>query len=1411
MAVENPPLNRIYVLGYSANDRDYPIVSLNADPRVAGYKVPEDLSICPDKRYPNHLFTGAQPISGDERVRHVWEILPSPYVPFTRYDDDLGPVQGRRRSVKNEGQVASREADKQVTYDSREGSAIVYTELEESWSIDTDEDGNSLFPIRDRDFYDPSRGPIQERRQLFVPTGEEVGSLENLNGVITQTSYEPYNDFLSVKIVQTYKVDGPQLVGNATNNEGQLVTITTQRKAAENYTAPEPTAIKTVEVSREDAATVVERLVDTPEVFTGKLFAKEANDPAPAKFRVAAPATTEEETVEGEAEEPQLESGDISKSEQQITKFLKRIRSTFRSIVDLPKTLTQRATNNEGQTVTVTQTLQSGDTEEEPTATKTIESESLGDGTYVVTTTEVPQIFEAKRLQKRKEDLIPSKFSIFSPEKTEEMVVEGQAEDPELSGNSILKSEQQVTKFVKRVVDVQKLNPFRILSINLVSFGSGYTSAPTIGIVPVDKGSGATAVAVMNSGTVKEIVVTNGGSGYNKGATVTISGGAPTGEEEEFEAAVAEAVAGSAEIVEEFLTPQGQKARRILTLVPQDDTTIHFDANNPLLVEASVERVGMEELFVNKSFVPNLEGFPSITASAPDNIPAKFKRESGELVVVCESAGRITKPVANARMGLVESAEQQIAANKKRSTGRLVGKYSGSIISFEIRDNGQDYSDQTILIVSGKNGAGSGALLKPIIVEGVIVNAEIVNGGFGYFDEVTISAVDYDGNGSGFSIEKIEIDRPDSRDEESDPIDLVSKITTPEKQIATITETLRDSQLEDVAEDGQIIETEENLEKPDALTDYRSENLGGGKYLITKTVVPEVFGERLIGFEKEDVTPQKFRSEFPIEIEEFNSEGEVGTLPSDDTGGTEEGGGEQQQEGEAEPPPEENALTLGENDLSVTERQINKFVKRVTKRKRIINADTKEAEGQLVYVSDLNGGTANIIEKFGTELEIEPSFGTISAEKEYLGDGKYLTREVKLDEFATLSGQNYDDTLDVPIPFTREIIESGESGSTSTVITGKDADGKTINLSDLIEKEMKDDPSLSFEAAKALAIENNGINPNSVKEKDEWEAAEIEPRNSLHSVKTKFDKLPLLEKFENFYIRTGDIQNISLPDTLTGIKIKIVNDQAGGNDTAQGIGNSSSASASIELNSVAYIDAVIENGYSGPAKASRYIFFLPRDPVESCSYEAILAKINGFESGQGNQSGGETVVGTEGGGGESGGGAAPDEAEEGVLSWPVVRPRQEKVEIFTTSEQKSARLAASLPNNISKSLSGSKRFNRFLLNIPPTLHGEIEWSLSDITGPASVSTSVGVSGSNVSASTDLNIDQTLQEFEGVTKSTTPEFFPIGKFLYAISTSPYRYGYLRVEAIVVEVTKEMVASTALEEEQGGGETEGGGGI
>jgi hypothetical protein len=336
MATEYPPLGKSYVLSYSNDDKNFPIIAIKKDPRVDNYRRPDDLSPHPDpSRYPNHRFTSTQPTNTDERVIWIYEILPAPYVPFTRYDDDLGPVQGRRRFVANSGQEATLERDRRVTFEAREGSAIVSTEIEETWDAgSTDPDLESPFPIKDRDFYDPSRGPVQERRQLVSTTGDEVASLENNNGVITQISYEAYNEYLSFKVVQTYSVNGPQLVGFATNNQGQLTTVTTQRKGADNYDAPQPTALKTVEAVSEDAESIVERIVETPNVFPETALSSEIADPLPNKFRSVIPAQSEAQLIEGTVTQPNLAKNEISSSEQQVTEFVKRVSKTKRGIVN---------------------------------------------------------------------------------------------------------------------------------------------------------------------------------------------------------------------------------------------------------------------------------------------------------------------------------------------------------------------------------------------------------------------------------------------------------------------------------------------------------------------------------------------------------------------------------------------------------------------------------------------------------------------------------------------------------------------------------------------------------------------------------------------------------------------------------------------------------------------------------------------------------------------------------------------------------------------------------------------------------------------------------------------------------------------------------------------------------------------
>ena len=194
----------------------------------------------------------------------------------------------------------------------------------------------------------------------------------------------------------------------------------------------------------------VVRKVQVPELFTAETFAAERPDVVPEKFRVAIPTTTTEERVEGTAEEPTLDIGDLTATEQQENKFVKRVRKTKRDIVSLPVTLSQKTTTNEKQVATVTEELQNGDTTETSTATVDIESQALGDGTYVVRKIEVPELFTAESYSAERPDVVPEKFRVAIPSITEEWNEEGFANTPTLETGDIAVTEQQQNVHVKR-------------------------------------------------------------------------------------------------------------------------------------------------------------------------------------------------------------------------------------------------------------------------------------------------------------------------------------------------------------------------------------------------------------------------------------------------------------------------------------------------------------------------------------------------------------------------------------------------------------------------------------------------------------------------------------------------------------------------------------------------------------------------------------------------------------------------------------------------------------------------------------------------------------------------------------------------------------------------------------------------
>lgn len=193
----------------------------------------------------------------------------------------------------------------------------------------------------------------------------------------------------------------------------------------------------------------VKRVITAPDLFKAESFTAQRPDAVPEKFRVAIPTTSVEENVAGTATQPILTTGELVASEQQVNQFVKRTQKTRRDAAS-SAVLTEKATDNTKLLATVTETFQTGDTDELPSATVDITSNALGDGTYVVTRVEVPELFTASTLSTEKPEYIPTKFQATIPATTIETNVIGTATQPSLATNDIAASEQQVNKFVKR-------------------------------------------------------------------------------------------------------------------------------------------------------------------------------------------------------------------------------------------------------------------------------------------------------------------------------------------------------------------------------------------------------------------------------------------------------------------------------------------------------------------------------------------------------------------------------------------------------------------------------------------------------------------------------------------------------------------------------------------------------------------------------------------------------------------------------------------------------------------------------------------------------------------------------------------------------------------------------------------------
>ncbi len=198
-------------------------------------------------------------------------------------------------------------------------------------------------------------------------------------------------------------------------------------------------------------------------------YTKQKPNPLPDKFRVASTESTEEQIVTGLASPPTLSGLVIEARESQLNPDVKLVTSTART-VSVPTSFSQQSTTNSKQLATVTETLQNEDTLEEPTALIDIESQALGDGTYVVRKTEVPELFTEQLFSVDTSDVIPEKFKAAIPSTVTESNSIGEATTPTLGESDIQATEQQVNKFVKRTRRVSRDLPDSGVTVKNVDF-----------------------------------------------------------------------------------------------------------------------------------------------------------------------------------------------------------------------------------------------------------------------------------------------------------------------------------------------------------------------------------------------------------------------------------------------------------------------------------------------------------------------------------------------------------------------------------------------------------------------------------------------------------------------------------------------------------------------------------------------------------------------------------------------------------------------------------------------------------------------------------------------------------------------------------------------------------------------------
>jgi hypothetical protein len=147
------------------------------------------------------------------------------------------------------------------------------------------------------------------------------------------------------------------LVSKKTNAQKQLVIVTDTYRLI--GTAPDITATEDVEVTALDNEHEVVTTAVVASVFGNEAYSKQIEDLLPIRFRGTLPTTLTRQILAGTASMPTLGTGELKRTEEQVTLLTKLVEVLSRTGVSFPVTIVDKATITEygGGEVTITSSI----------------------------------------------------------------------------------------------------------------------------------------------------------------------------------------------------------------------------------------------------------------------------------------------------------------------------------------------------------------------------------------------------------------------------------------------------------------------------------------------------------------------------------------------------------------------------------------------------------------------------------------------------------------------------------------------------------------------------------------------------------------------------------------------------------------------------------------------------------------------------------------------------------------------------------------------------------------------------------------------------------------------------------------------------------------------------------------------